>query len=150
MLTQRLGFICTCKPLLIGGAIAASLAALAIVSNAQDLPGFRKGMWEFTRTVDGGSGKPQTIRTRKCTSPADDMRKQNEMLTKAGCKFSPITRSGTSYSFTAQCHIQGVSAQSRSVISVDGDDAYKITVESQQGGQGTKELLVARRTGDCQ
>lgn len=150
MLTQRLGFICICRPLLIGGAIAASLAALAIVSDAQDLPGFRKGMWEFTRTVDNGSGKTQTIRSRKCTNPTDDMRKRNEMLMKAGCKFSPVTRSGTSYSFTVQCHIQGVSAQTRSEISVDGDDAYKVTVESQKGGQSTKELLVARRTGDCQ
>lgn len=147
MLTQRLGFICTCRPLLIGGVIAVSLAALAIVSDAQDLPGFRKGMWEFTRTVDNGSGKPQTISTWKCTNPTDDMRKQNEMLTKAVCKFSPITRSETSYSFTAQCQIQGVSAQSKSVISVDSDDAYKVTVESHQGGQSAKEQ---RSTGDCQ
>jgi hypothetical protein len=149
MLTQRLRFIGACKPLLIGGVIAASLTALVIVSDAQNLPVFRKGIWEFTRTVDKGSGKPQTIRTRKCTNPTDDMKKQNEMLTKAGCKFSPVTRSGTSYSFTAQCNIQGGSAQSKSVISVDSDDAYKVTVESHQGGQSAKEILVAKRTGDC-
>ena len=54
MLTQRLRFIGACNPLLIGGVIAASLAALVIVSDAKDLPVFRKGIWEFTRTVDKG------------------------------------------------------------------------------------------------
>lgn len=149
MLTQRLGFICACKPLLFGGTIAACLASLAIVSDAQELLSFRKGMWEFNRTVDSGSGKTHTIRSRKCTNPTDDMRKRNEMSIKAGCKVSPVTWNGTSYSFTAQCHNQGDSALSKSEISVDSDEAYKVTVESQRGGQTTKELLVAKRTGDC-
>jgi len=106
-------------------------------------------MWEFNRTITDASGKTQTITTKKCTNPTDDMRKQNDMLTKAGCKFSAATRSGSAYSVTSQCNIQGVAAQSKSVISVDGDAAYQVNVESQQGGATTKELLVARRIGDC-
>lgn len=149
MMTWRVRFNGICRLSLIGGAMAISLAALAVVCNAQDLPAFRKGVWEFTRTIDNGSGKPQTIKTRKCTNPTDDMKRQNEMLMNAGCKFSPIRQSGTSYSFTAQCQIQGVSAQTKSVISVESYDAYQVTVESQQGGRATKELLVAKRTGDC-
>ncbi len=146
---QRLHLSRTAKRLLIGGTLAAGLATLATAAGAQELPSFRKGMWEFNRTIDGGAGKTQTLTTKKCASPTDDMRKQNEMLVKAGCKFSPATKSGASYSFTSQCNIKGVSAQSKSVISVDGDSAYKVNVESQQGGQNTKELLVAKRIGDC-
>ena len=139
----------TAKRLLICGTMATGLAALATAADAQELPSFRKGLWEFNRTIDGGAGKPQTLTTKKCASPTDDMRKQNEMLAKAGCKFSPATKSGASYSFTSQCNINGVSAQSKSVITVEGDSAYKVNVESQQGGQSTKELLVAKRIGDC-
>jgi hypothetical protein len=125
------------------------LATLGSVSDAQELPNLQRGMWEFNRTVVDATGKTQAIAKKKCTNPADDMRKQNDMLTKAGCKFTAVTRSGSSYSFTSQCNIQGISAQSKSVISVDGDTAYKIDIESQQDGAKTKELLVARRIGDC-
>jgi len=76
------------------------------------------------------------------------MKKQNAMLENAGCRFSPVTRSGASYSFTSRCDIQGVSAQSKSVIQAEGDAAYKVNVESRQGGESTKESLTAKRIGD--
>lgn len=44
---------------------------------------------------------------------------------------------------------KGLSAQSKSVISPDGDSAYKVDIESQQNRQTTREVLVARRIGDC-
>lgn len=135
--------------LIVGRAFATVLAAAAAVCQAQELPNFRKGLWEFSRTIDGGAGKAQAISTKKCTSPTDDMRKQNEMLTKAGCKFSAAAKSGNSFSFTSQCSIGGVSGQSKSVISVESDSAYKLNVESQQGAVSTKELLVAKRIADC-
>jgi hypothetical protein len=125
------------------------LATLGSVSDAQELPSLQRGMWEFNRTLVDETGKTQVIAAKKCTNPADDMRKQNDMLTKAGCKSTPVTRSGSSYSFTSQCNIHGISVQSKSVMSVDGDTAYKIDIESQQDGAKTKELLVARRIGDC-
>ena len=106
-------------------------------------------MWEFNRTIAGVSGKTQTTTTKKCVNPTDDMRKQKDMLTKAGCKSSPVTKSGSSYRFTSDCSIQGIAVQSQSVISVDDDTAYKVNIESQQGGEKTKELLVAKRIGDC-
>jgi hypothetical protein len=134
---------------IIAGAMAVGLATLGPVCRAEELPQFRKGVWEFNRTMAGPSGRTQTVATKKCTSPTDDMKKQNDMLAKAGCKFSAVTRSGSSYTFTSQCSVQGVSAQSKSVISVDSDAAYKVDVESQQGGEKIKEILVARRIGDC-
>jgi len=149
MLTQRRHFSRATRRLVIASAMTVGLATLGSVSGAQELPNFRRGMWEFNRTIGDASGKMQTMTTKKCTNPTDDMRKQNDMLTKAGCKFSAGTRSGSSYSFTSQCNIQGIAAQSTSVISVDSDTAYKVNVESQQGEAKTKELLVARRIGDC-
>jgi hypothetical protein len=149
MLTQRRCFSRLTRRVVIASAMTIGLVTLGSVSAAQELPIFRKGMWEFNRTIAGASGKTQTITTKKCTNPTDDMRKQNDMLTKAGCKFSPVTKSGSSYSFTSDCSIQGIAVQSQSVISVDDDTAYKVNIESQQGGAKTKEVLVAKRIGDC-
>jgi hypothetical protein len=54
-------------------------------------------MGEFNRTIEtfSAQGKPRTIQTKKCTNPSDDMKRKNEMLTKSGCKFSPVTEPGT-------------------------------------------------------
>ena len=38
---------------------------------------------------------------------------------------------------------------SKTAIVVDGDSAYTMTVDSQGGGVSTKEVLVAKRVGDC-
>jgi hypothetical protein len=131
------------------GAAAVCLASPGPVSAAQEMPGFRKGLWEFTRTVEGTAGKKDTMATKKCASPSEDMKKQNEMLTKAGCTFSPVTASGNAYTFSSQCNVQGAVAQSKSVLTAEGDSAYKVEVESQGTGGKTRELLVARRIGDC-
>ncbi len=128
------------------GAAVASAAALA-----DELPVLTPGMWEFKRTVEslGAGGKPTNVETRQCTDPTADMRKSNDMLAKQGCRFSPISRSGGTYAFTSDCQIQGVRYQSRSVITVESGSAYRVDVTSSGSGPSTKELLVAKRTGDC-
>jgi hypothetical protein len=120
-------------------------------SYSDDLPSFRRGMWEFHRTIEGAGsqGKPQTITNKKCTDPTEDMKKQNEMLSKAGCTFSPVTRGGNVYSFTSDCTVKGVSLHGKTVITVESDGAYTVSIETRQGMQVTKETLKARRTGDC-
>ncbi|MCC6610196.1 MAG: DUF3617 family protein [Burkholderiales bacterium] len=149
MLMQALRIWLASRRLLICGALASGFAIPAAVATAQELPAFRKGMWEFNRTIDDGGGAAKSVTLKKCTSPTDDMRRQNDALAKAGCTFSPATRSGSPYTFTARCNVQGASVQSRSVISVESDSAYTVDVESQQGGRASKERLVARRIGDC-
>jgi hypothetical protein len=133
--------------------IAAGICFVFLVgiASADDMPIFRQGLWEFDRTIEniGGPGKPQTMKVQKCTNPTEDMKRQNEMVSKNGCKFSPAVKNGKTYRFTTECKIQGVTAQSTSVMTVENDSAYSVKVESRSGAQGTKELLRARRTGDC-
>jgi hypothetical protein len=110
---------------------------------------FRQGLWEFQRTV----GTQKTV-NKKCTSPNEDMKRQNTMLEKAGCRFSPLKESGKTFTFTAECTLKGLSGGSMtnrttSVITVESDRAYQVRVEGTTNGQSTKELLVARRVGDC-
>lgn len=116
---------------------------------AEDLPPLRKGQWSFERTIEGGPGGPRKVSSRKCVAPTEDMKRQNAMLAKAGCTFSPVTRSGATYTFTSDCKVQGVSAQSKSVLTVESDSAYRLTVESRQDGHTTHEVMVARRVGEC-
>lgn len=126
------------------------------IAYGDDLPVFRKGMWEFVRTVQSSdpSAKPQTITNRQCSSPSDDMKKQNEMLQKVGCKFSPAKREGNTYTFTAECNVKtpeglSLSSKSTSVITVEGDSAYTIKVQGETNGKASAENLKAKRIGDC-
>ena len=124
------------------------LSMLAMTAAADDLPVFRKGLWEFDRSVDGGDGKPVGLMTQKCTNPTEDMKKKNEEA-RGTCKMSPVARSGNLYTFSAECTILGVSMQSKSVITAESDSAYRVDVESLQDGITTRELLNAKRIGDC-
>ena len=130
-------------------AILAGLATMSPAAMAEDLPVLKPGLWEFKRTVRGEIGKPLTLDSRKCTDPTADMKKTNAMLAGQGCKFSAVARSGNTYSFSARCQVQGAQYESRSTMTVDGSSAYRVEVTSTGTGPGTKELLVARRIGEC-
>lgn len=118
---------------------------------ADEWPVLRHGMWEFNRTMEtvGKTGKPQTLHTSKCASPTEEITRQQEMLGKAGCKFSPVVRAGNVFTYSAVCKVQGPTVTSKSVMTVDGDSAYTLRVDSDVGGEATRELLQARRKGDC-
>lgn len=128
-----------------------ALCAAGTAAAADQWPPLRHGMWEFSRSIEtpGKGGKPQTMKTKQCTNPTEDMKRQNEMLSKAGCRFSPVTRSGNIFTYSAQCKMQGMAGTSKSVLTVDGDSSYTIRIESDFGGEATREVLQARRSGDC-
>ena len=77
------------------------------------------------------------------------MKRQNARLTAAGCRFSPVRRAGNVYTYTAQCSMAGIQVQSRSTLTVENPGAYRLFVESREGGGTSKETLIARRVGDC-
>ena len=132
-----------------GLALAAALATGG--SAAADFPPLRAGMWEFSRSVEGAAGgtAPSTFTTKKCTDPVADMKASNERMKQAGCRLSPTTQSGSTYSFSAECQIQGTAMKSESQLTVAGDSAYTVRVVSNANGRITRETLSARRVGDC-
>ncbi len=129
-------------------AVAASLATPG-AAQANEWPTFRHGMWNFVRTISSSSGGGQSIANKKCMNPTDDLKRQHQASTQAGCTVSPVTRAGTAYTFVTACKLQGQAVESKSTISVEGDSAYRIRVESKVAGQTTTETLVATRSGDC-
>jgi len=132
---------------------AVSLQLASLPAQAGELPTFRHGLWEFTRTLDMGGGE-KTISSRRCTEPGEEMSRQNAMLAKAGCTVSPVSRQGNAYSFVADCKGGGMGkVVSRSVITVESDASYTVEIESSGDvGPGTgkrREVLKAHRVSDC-
>lgn len=134
-------------------ALAAGVAAFLMLTTtvwARQWPPLRQGMWEIVRTIQppGGSA-PKTLPLKRCMNPADEWTRQQTNLTKAGCTFSPVKQSGSTYTFTATCNVMGSSSVSTTTIVVESDSAYTQTVEGTMDGKPTKEKAVGRRTGDC-
>lgn len=124
-------------------------AAAGGPARADELPALRQGLWKFHRIV---AGKPMDV--TRCTDPREDMKRQNEMLTKIGCRFTPLKKVGNTYTFSAECAIKNpaggtLASRSKSVITVESGSAYRVEVVTSSNGQTQKELLVARRVGDC-
>ncbi len=113
-------------------------------------PVLRQGLWQFERTVGG-----QKLQAQECVDPNEGMKRQNALLEKSGCTFSPGNRAGKTYTFTVDCSIKppgggtAVTVHSTSVMTVESDSAYKVEITTTGAGTSTPELLLARRLGDC-
>jgi hypothetical protein len=119
------------------------------IASAADAPTFRPGMWRFERSIESTGGKPEKVETTECLDPTLNQKRQVEKLTKAGCRFEPVVHSGGSWRRKATCKIGDIASTSDSVITVEGPDAYSMTVENVINGQKSHEELKARRMGDC-
>ena len=131
--------------------LASAIAATCVIGlQAQQWPGLKQGMWEFTRTMQApGGGAPKTVTSKRCTDPTADMQRQNATLTKAGCTISAPVKKGNTYTFTAACNVMGMTSNTTSTLVVESESAYTLTVEGTTDGQPTKEVMKALRTGDC-
>jgi hypothetical protein len=126
-----------------------ALGVLTDPASADELPVFCRGMWEVQHTL----GTERT-ESKRCTNPTEDMRHQNAMLEKAGCRFPLVTKSGSTYRFSAGRSVKDPSgmymnSRTASVLTVESDSAYRVQVEATTHGQPTKELLVVRHLRDC-
>ena len=128
----------------------ASALAITAQAFAQEWPSLRHGMWDITRTMHApGGGAPKTVTAKRCMDPAADWQRQNAQLTQAGCTFTPSKRSGSTYTFSSSCNVMGVSSTTTTTIVVESDGAYTLTVEGKTDGEPTKEVMKAKRIGDC-
>lgn len=137
--------------------LLASLVATSLMgplcSNAvaDDFPVLKPGLWEYQRTGAAKSAQGQTTpeTVRQCTSPSDDIRKRWAKLASGDCTFSPIKHTDDRYAYTSVCRHNDLVFQMASVITVENDSAYRIRTELFSAGGSSKEIVVARRQGDC-
>jgi hypothetical protein len=114
-----------------------------------DWPTFKPGQWSFERTMTGADAKDQKVATTECIDPTADQKKQQALLTSAGCKFTPLKSSGKTHRYSSDCKMGRVTSKSNSVLEVESAEAYTLTVDATVNGKKGREVLRARRTGDC-
>jgi len=130
-------------------AIALLTAFSVSIALAADWPSFEPGNWSFDRVMSGAGAAREKVSHTECTDPTADHHKQQAMLAKAGCQFSPLTQTGTSYRYSATCKMGGMTTRSDSVLEAVSAEAFTITVDSVIGDSKTHEVLTARRIGNC-
>lgn len=137
------------------GCVGASCCVLVLLgspgaASAQGWPVLRHGEWEITRTMENpGGGAPKVVTAKRCMTPAEDWDRQNAQLKKAGCAFSAVTKDASGFWFTATCKMMGTESTSKTTIVPEGDSAYTLTVTGTTDGKPTREVMKARRVGDC-
>lgn len=143
-----------CRDSWIRRALPVALQALAAACSpgalaADELPAFRSGLWELKRSVEGPGAAPMNVETRNCIDPSADMRRMQEAMSIRGCVYSPLARSGNTYTVTADCKLDDATLRSRTVITVESDAAYSVAVTTTSGERQSRETMTARRVGDC-
>ena len=126
-----------------------ALAASPINVYAADLPELQPGMWKLVGVADG-----RRVDGKKCMNPSRDIAEENAVFERAGCKVSQIKRSGSRYTFNAECEMKTrsgrvLNSDRTSVLTVDGDGSFQLRVRGTTNGRPIAETVTGTRIGDC-
>ena len=129
-----------------------ALAGLSLAApgaaRADDLPSFRQGLWEYQRTA-GANRYAAT----ECIDPGEDLRRQQTVLQKLGCKLAPATHTGSTWTYGADCTVRlpsgSVAFTTASVLTADSDLSYQVETRTTRSGATTGETISAHRVADC-
>jgi hypothetical protein len=135
--------------------IGCGLAASTVVKAEEFAgPSFRKGIWQFERTLEytGPLPPPHTalsIRREmtRCVDPTESMKETFKPLSVGACHSVKPEKIDNRYVFSLRCDYLG---PVRTVIEVEGDAAYTEINELTVGNFPRKDIVIARRIGDCQ
>jgi hypothetical protein len=130
-------------------ALAGLLVAAPGAARADDLPSFRQGLWEYQRAA--GANR---FAATECLDPGEELRRRQAALQKIGCKLSPTTRAGSTWTYSADCAVKlpsgAMAFSTTSVLTADSDAAYQEEVRTTgRGGTTTGEVITAHRVADC-
>jgi hypothetical protein len=126
------------------------LASQALCEDGFNGPTFRKGLWKFVRTLEivshsNGHQKLLERQMTRCVDPTTAMKATFASAPVGNCHSSKPEKVNNRYIFSNRCDYLGPVS---TVITVQSDEAYtevnEITV-----GLPRKDLVVARRVGDC-
>ena len=140
----------------IGFAVGLSILPLGAQLQAYDGPVFAKGVWSFERSLEVSSHNavvPNAKRVRvappvtRCVDPTEAMKEIFRSVSIGSCRSTAPERTKNTYRFAQRCdHLGPVTT----VISVESETAYRETNELTVGSSPRKEIVVARRLGDCE
>ena len=136
--------------------IAAAIPlAAALPAQAQDYPKLKAGQWETTTTSSKNPGTPQSKITM-CTDDAvqKKMMDMGKGMSKEMCSKTDMRREGGKFIGDSVCKIGDATMTSHSVMTVQGDTAYKTVVNATydppfMGMKETTTTIEARNVGPC-
>ena len=130
---------------------APSLSSQAQAGEAFGGPTFRKGLWRFVRTVE--IVEPQNVRHKlleremtRCVDPTQAMKATFSSASIGSCHSSRPQKVSNKYIFSNRCDYMGPVS---TVITVQSDEAYTEVNELTVGQLPRKDLVIAKRIGDC-
>ncbi len=126
-------------------ALASVLGLPAVVAAGEEVPTFRKGMWEYEKTLVI-NGKEMTKKVSQCTDPTNEINGTLTPMNLGNCKSSPAEKHGNQYKISTNC---GPGNDSHIVITVESDSKYTEINEGTLGKVKSTETTIARRVGDC-
>ena len=143
----------TRRLLAFGGITAYLLASLGCAS-AEEWPTFRKGVWQFERTLElnakaGAADQNRVVsrhEMRRCVDPSESMKETFRPLSIGNCHPTKPKRLANKYVFSLRCDYMG---PVKTTIEVLSDTAYTETNEVQVGDFPRTETVVAHRIAEC-
>jgi hypothetical protein len=145
------------------GILSSRFLAVAILSilplggqlQAYDGPTFSKGLWLFQRSTEFVSRhwvlpnarrinvEPAVVR---CVNPTESMIDTFRPVTIGSCQSTLPEKQNSTFVFARRCDYLG---PVKTVISVESETAYRETNETLGGSSPKKDIVIARRIGDC-
>ena len=129
-------------------ALAAMLSVAPWTAHADEFPSLRQGLWEYQRTE--GTTK---YAAKECLDPSEELLRRHTAQEKMGCRLSPITRVGSTYTYTADCAVKlpsgAATFSTTSVLTADSDSAYQIETRTTGRNGTSSDLITAQRVADC-
>jgi hypothetical protein len=131
------------------------LVFAAGLANAEDWPKFRKGVWQFERTLaltgrEFGSDEDRVVFKRemqRCVDPSEAMKETFRPVSVGNCHSKRAERvAANKYVFALRCDYMG---PVRTTIDVESDAAYTEINELEVGLLPRTDTVIARRIADC-
>jgi len=143
----------------LGISLVAGLVLSALPTGQQSLaydgPTFSKGMWLFQRSTEFVTKHwvlPNARRVKveqpvvRCVNPTEAMIETFRSVSIGACQSTPPERKKNTFVFAKRCDYLG---PVKTVISVESDTAYRETNELLTSASPKRDIVVARRLGDC-
>lgn len=135
---------------------ACGLAALMSGVAAQDYPKLKAGQWEITVDRGAAAKGPASMRNTMCTDDAAqrDMIANGMGMSRELCTRNEFRRDGARYVGTAECRLGESLMQSRSVMTLTGDTAYRIDISAtfdppMMGMKESRTAISGQYVGPC-
>lgn len=156
-------FVSLCRLRPIHRSFATSLFAGLLLSvlplngqlQAYDGPSFTKGLWLFQRSTEFVTQHwvlPNARRVKveqpvaRCVNPTEAMIETFRAVNIGSCQSTSPTRQKNTFVFAKRCDYLG---PVKTVITVESETAYRETNELLAGKSPKRDIVVARRIGDC-